>query len=241
MGATLPPVAERLAALPWADLERSLWDTGLAVTDKPVLTDLECEALSRLYASAARFRSRIDMARFRFGIGEYQYFAYPLPDLVADLRTHAYPHLVRVANGWAEALGADERYPSTHDALLARCRDAGQTRPTPLLLRYEAGGYNCLHQDLYGEVVFPLQMLVSLSAPRVDYRGGEFLLVEQRPRAQSVATVAAGPQGAAAFFTTRHRPVRGARGYYRANVRHGVSRVLEGTRYTLGVIFHDAK
>ena len=181
------------------------------------------------------------MARHRFGEGVYKYFAHPLPEPVAALRAHLYPPLARVANAWHEALGVADRFPATHAEFLARCAVAGQTRPTPLLLRYEAGGYNCLHQDLYGAVAFPLQVLCFLDRPGVDYEGGEFVLVEQRPRAQSAASVVGGRQGALVVFTTRTRPVAGARGHYRVNVRHGVSPVRAGVRRTLGVIFHDAE
>jgi hypothetical protein len=181
------------------------------------------------------------MARYRFGIGEYKYFAAPLPPLVEALRVHAYRHLAPVANRWMEALAARERYPAELEDLLARCAERGQTKPTPLLLRYEAGGYNCLHQDLYGDVVFPLQLTCFLSRRGVDYEGGEFLLVEQRPRAQSRGHAFATEQGEIMVFTTRYRPVEGARAHYRAAIRHGVSRVTRGERYTLGVIFHDAK
>jgi hypothetical protein len=181
------------------------------------------------------------MARHRFGEGDYQYFAEPLPALVQELRTETYSRLAPIANRWNDSLGVADRYPATLDAFLAHCTSRGQSRPTPLLLHYEEGGYNCLHQDLYGEVAFPFQLLGFLSRPGEDYEGGEFLLVEQRPRAQSAAEVVPGAQGGLVFFTTRIRPVRGGRGYYRANVRHGVSRVRRGTRYTLGVIFHNAK
>jgi hypothetical protein len=181
------------------------------------------------------------MARYRFGEGDYKYFAHPLPPLVTALREHAYPPLRAIANRWQAALGARERYPEALAELLARCRRKGQTRPTPLLLHYEAGGYNCLHQDLYGEVAFPLQLTCFLSRRDVDYTGGEFLLVEQRPRAQSRGEAIATEQGEIVIFTTRERPVKGARGYYRAAMRHGVSRIHTGRRYTLGVIFHDAR
>jgi len=181
------------------------------------------------------------MERFRFGIGDYQYFANPLPEIVQSLRPRLYPRLAPVANRWTEALGLPERFPGTLGELAAACRKAGQTKPTPLLLHYEVGGYNCLHQDLYGKWVFPFQALFLLSQPGREYSGGEFLLVEQRPRAQSMAEVIAGGQGEMVIFTTRYRPVRGSRGYYRANVKHGVSRVRSGSRYTLGIIFHDAQ
>jgi hypothetical protein len=236
----VPDIKDRLAALDWTAIERSLWEHGYAKTH-PVLTPEECGELIALYPDDGRFRSRVDMARFRFGVGEYKYFAAPLPPLVEALRVYAYPPLAAIANQWEVALGTAVLHPPELGALLARCRKRGQTKPTPLLLHYEAGGYNCLHQDLYGEVVFPLQLTCFLSRRGVDYEGGDFLLVEQRPRAQSKGESIATEQGEILFFTTRHRPVEGARGYYRAAVRHGVSRLTRGERYTLGVIFHDAK
>ena len=240
MTISTPSIADRLAALDWDAIEESLWERGHAESP-PVLTSAECAAVAALYTDDARFRSRVEMARHRFGAGEYKYFAHPLPPVVAELRAHAYPPLARIANRWHEALGVGERHPESPDAFLARCAEHGQTRPTPLLLHYEAGGYNALHQDLYGDVAFPMQLLCFLDRPGVDYEGGEFLLVEQRPRAQSVGEVIAGAQGALVFFTTRVRPARSGRGWYRANVRHGVSRVRRGTRRTLVVIFHDAR
>jgi hypothetical protein len=232
-------IAARMARLDWEALERSLSEWGWAKTP-PLLTPAECAELVALYPDDARFRSRIDMARYRFGVGDYKYFAAPLPPLVVELRRHFYPRLAPVANRWEQALGSRHRYPPDLDGLLALCRRAGQTKPTPLLLHYEAGGYNCLHQDLYGEVAFPLQVTVFLSRRGADYEGGEFLLVEQRPRAQSRGEVIPTEQGEAVIFTTRYRPVAGARGWYRASMRHGVSRVTRGSRYTLGIIFHDA-
>jgi len=231
----------RLEALDWGALERSLWEFGYAKTPQPLLTPDECGELVALYADDARFRSTVDMARFRFGVGDYKYFADPLPPLVQELRTHAYPPLAAVANQWETALGTGVLHPPDLPKLQALCRRKGQTKPTPLLLHYEAGGYNCLHQDLYGDVVFPLQITCFLSRRGVDYTGGDFLLVEQRPRAQSRGEAIATEQGEMLVFTTRHRPVETARGYYRAAVRHGVSRITGGRRYTLGVIFHDAK
>jgi uncharacterized protein len=233
-------IASRLADLDWTSLERSLWDWGYARTP-PVLTAGECAELVALYTDEARFRSRIDMARYRFGIGDYKYFAAPLPPLVQALRTHAYPPLAAIANQFEAALGTATLHPTDLAGLLAVCRRRGQTKPTPLLLHYEAGGYNCLHQDVYGDVVFPLQLTCFLTRRGHDYEGGDFLLVEQRPRAQSRGEAIAPEQGEIVVFATRHRPVQGARGWYRAAMRHGVSRVLRGTRYTLGVIFHDAK
>jgi uncharacterized protein len=236
----VPPIKDRLAALDWSAMERSLWEHGYAKTP-PVLTSDECAQLIALYPDATRFRSRVDMAQFRFGVGEYKYFAAPLPPLVEELRVHAYPPLAAIANQWEVALDTAALHPPELGALLARCRKKGQTKPTPLLLHYETGGYNCLHQDLYGEIVFPLQLTCFLSRRGVDYDGGDFLLVEQRPRAQSKGEAIHTEQGEILVFTTRYRPVEGARGYYRATMRHGVSRLTRGERYTLGVIFHDAK
>ena len=229
--------------LDWPALEASLDERGYAAASTPVLSPDECASLVALYDDEKRFRSRIDMARFRFGEGEYKYFANPLPSIVAKLRQALYPHLATVANAWMERLGEPKQpaYPPTLDEFLKRCAARGQTKPTPLLLRYDAGGYNCLHQDIYGDVAFPLQAVVFLSNPGVDYDGGEFLLVEQRPRAQSMGDIVPATQGGLAIFTTRIRPVRGSRGYYRVQMRHGVTRVHRGRRLTLGVIFHDAK
>jgi len=233
-------IKERLAKLDWPAIEQSLWERGYAKTP-PVLTSSECTELVALYTEESRFRSRIDMARYRFGVGEYKYFADPLPPMVQALRTYAYPPLAAIANRWMEALHIPERYPLDLPKLLAHCREHGQTRPTPLLLSYKTDGYNCLHQDLYGEVVFPLQLACFLSQHGRDYTGGEFLLLEQRPRAQSRGEAITTEQGEMVIFTTRYRPASGARGYYRAQMRHGVSRITSGSRYTLGVIFHNAK
>ena len=234
-------VKQRIDALDWCVAQESLSSRGYAVTP-PILTPAECASVVALYGDDSRFRSHIVMERYRFGIGDYKYFDHPLPEIVATLRTAAYPHLAPVANAWAEALGDDvARYPSEHAAFLKICHKAGQTRPTPLVLHYEAGGYNCLHQDLYGEVSFPLQMVFPLGQQGRDWEGGEFVLVEQQPRAQSKAEVISAGEGQAVIFTTRYRPVKGSRGYYRVNIRHGVSRVHRGSRYTLGIIFHDAK
>jgi len=229
----------RLNRLDWETLERSLWDWGWAKAPA-VLTPDECGELIALYSQEQRFRSRVDMARYRFGVGEYKYFAEPLPPVVAALRAHAYRHLGLVANRWEEALGKRRRYPDELEKFLAECAARGQHKPTPLLLRYEPGGYNCLHQDLYGDIAFPLQLTCVLSRRGVDFTGGESLLVEQRPRAQSRGDAVAVEQGEALIFTTRDRPVRGARGYHRVVTRHGVSRLLSGERYSLGVIFHNA-
>ena len=232
-------IAARVAACDWAVIERDLDEHGYALTP-PLLTPGECAALTLLYDDDRRFRSRIDMVRFRFGVGEYKYFARPLPPLVEAIRVDAYRRLAPIANRWTEALGDLERFPPTLAAFLGHCARQGQKRPTPLLLRYQPGGYNCLHQDLYGAVAFPIQLTFGLNQPGVDYTGGESLLVEQRPRAQSRGEVIVLPQGAALVFPTRHRPIRGSRGWYRATVRHGVSRLHTGKRFTLGVIFHDA-
>ena len=233
-------LTDRLAKLDWAAIEQSLWEWGYARTPA-ILTPDECTGLIALYGDEARFRSRVDMARYRFGLGDYKYFAHPLPPVVADLRAHAYPPLAQIANRWEKALGSRRRHPDDLAGLLAVCRRAGQTKPTPLLLHYEAGGYNCLHQDLYGDVAFPLQITGFLSRRGADYEGGSFLLVEQRPRAQSRGEAIATEQGELVIFTTRDRPARGQRGWHRVTMRHGVSRITAGTRYTLGVIFHDAK
>jgi hypothetical protein len=233
-------LAERLARLDWTAIGASLDEWGHARTPA-LLTPAECGELRALYVEEARFRSRVDMARFRFGVGEYKYFADPLPTIVAGLREHAYAPLAAIANRWETTLKTRVRHPGDLGGLRLLCARRGQTKPTPLLLRYLPGGYNCLHQDLYGEVVFPLQLTVLLSEPGKDFEGGEFLLVEQRPRAQSRGSAVHLDQGEAVIFTTRHRPVSGARGHYRANMRHGVSRLLSGERYTLGVIFHDAR
>jgi hypothetical protein len=232
---------ERVDALDWVALEDSLSARGYSVTES-LLTAEECSQLIALYKDEKRFRSHIIMERYRFGVGDYKYFDNPLPQVVASLRTAAYPHLATIANRWAEALGErNEQYPLHYAGFLNICHKAGQKKPTPLMLHYEAGGYNCLHQDLYGEVSFPLQMVFLLGQEGRDWEGGEFILVEQQPRAQSKAEVVRANQGQAIIFTTRYRPVRGTRGYYRVNLRHGVSRVHRGTRYTLGIIFHDAK
>jgi len=231
---------KRTADLDWEALEQSLWEYGYARTPT-LLSRQECEELIGLYPDDSKFRSRIDMARFRFGVGDYKYFAEPLPEIVQELRSKFYPHLAPVANRWMKALGSKEDYPPTLPEFLERCRKRGQAKPTPLLLHYEKDGYNCLHQDLYGELAFPLQMTCFLNQPGRDYTGGEFLLLEQRPRAQSKAEVIATQQGEIVIFTTRYRPARGTKGFYRVNIRHGVSRVTSGVRYTLGVIFHNAK
>lgn len=234
------PLRERLNRLDWAGIRDSLRESGYAHLPA-ILTAAECERLRRIYGEDRAFRSTVDMERHRFGVGNYRYFGHPLPRIVRELRVHAYGHLVPVANQWAEALRERRRFPKNLTAFLALCRRRGQTKPTPLLLRYEAGGYNCLHRDLYGEVAFPLQLAVFLSRPGVDYEGGAFLLVEQRPRQQSRGEALLPAQGEAVVFATAERPVAGARGAFRAGMRHGVARVTKGQRYTLGVIFHDAR
>lgn len=232
-------VAERIAGLDWVRIRSDLDARGFAPTG-PLLQPDECDALAALYPEAAPFRSHIVMARHGFGQGEYKYFAHPLPDLIGELRAAVYPHLVPVANRWAELLGQGERFPARLDEMLARCHAAGQSRPTPLLLRYQAGDFNCLHQDVYGEHVFPLQLVMCLSQPGQDFEGGEFVVVEQRPRMQSKAEVVPLGKGEAAIFAVRHRPHEGAKGFYRVNLKHGVSRVRSGLRHTCGIIFHDA-
>jgi uncharacterized protein len=241
--ATVPvaeEISERVAALDWTTIAAALDDHGAATTG-PLLRADECTALAGCYDDDARFRSRVIMARHGFGRGEYKYFANPLPETVADLRAALYPPLAEVANRWNAAMGIDIRYPGDLDAFLRRCHRAGQTKPTPLLLQYGPGDYNCLHQDLYGEHVFPLQATILLSQPGRDFAGGEFVLTEQRPRMQSRAEVVALRQGEAVIFPVHHRPVQGTRGTYRVNMRHGVSRLHDGRRHTVGIIFHDAK
>ncbi|OXM64745.1 MULTISPECIES: 2OG-Fe(II) oxygenase [Amycolatopsis] len=228
-----------VAGFDWPALTAELNDTGCALTP-PILSARECRELSALYDDAGRFRSTIDMARFRFGSGQYRYFGYPLPEPVARLRAAFYPHLLPIARDWAAKLGWDAPWPDDLETWLDRCHRAGQIRPTPILLRYRAGDWNALHRDLYGELVFPLQVVIGLDVPGADHTGGEFLLVEQRPRAQSRGTVTQLPQGHALIFTTRDRPVRSSRGWSAAPVRHGVSTVRTGIRHTLGLVFHDA-
>jgi uncharacterized protein len=233
-------IAARVDAIDWAEIGGELNAQGCAVL-KGLLSPDECRAIAALYPDDARFRSRIVMGRHGFGRGEYKYFSYPLPDLIAALRPALYARLADVANRWNEEMGIDIGYPADHDAFLKRCHAAGQSRPTPLLLQYEAGDYNCLHQDLYGEHVFPLQVAILLSEPGRDFTGGEFVLTEQRPRMQSRAEVVPLAQGDAVAFAVHHRPAQGTRGVYRVNLRHGVSRLRTGRRHTVGVIFHDAK
>lgn len=232
-------IADRVAALDWPAITARLDAAGHALTG-PLLSADECAALAALYEQDALFRSRVVMARHGYGQGEYRYFAYPLPETVAELRQAFYPRLAPVANGWRAALGETAPLPATLDEYLAACHAAGQTRPTPLLLKYGPGDYNRLHQDLYGALVFPLQLVVLLSDPARDFSGGEFVLVEQKPRTQSRTAVVTPRQGEAVIFAVHHRPARGTRGVYRAAMRHGVSTLHAGQRFTLGVIFHDA-
>ena len=229
----------RLRVVDWGAIAGELDAYGCAMLDA-LLSPQECRALAGLYPHDALFRSRVVMGRHGFGRGEYKYFSYPLPDAVASLRDTVYPRLVPIANRWNAAMGSEVRYPDTHAAFLQRCHAAGQSRPTPLLLQYGEGDYNCLHQDLYGEHVFPLQIAVLLSEPGRDFSGGEFVLTEQRPRMQSRVEVLPWRQGDAVIFAVHQRPVPGTRGSYRVNLRHGVSRVRSGHRHTLGIIFHDA-
>ena len=233
-------MGDRVRRLDWERLSRDLDSSGNAVITG-LLSAAECRSLAGLYGARGAFRSRVVMGRHGFGRGEYQYFSYPLPAEVAASRTALYPYLVPIANRWNVTMGIDVRFPGAHREFLTRCHEAGQTQPTPLLLEYQAGDFNCLHQDLYGEHVFPLQVAVLLSQPGVDFTGGEFVMTEQRPRMQSRAEVVPLGLGDAVIFAVRYRPVQGTRGVYRVNLRHGVSRLRSGQRHTLGIIFHDAK
>ena len=229
----------RVAAYDWQALADELGNYGCAVL-RDFLSPEECRAIAALYPDESLFRSHIRMARHGFGKGEYRYFKYPLPDLLACLRMALYPHLAVVANEWSARMGVDDRYSGDHASFLKRCQDAGQTRPTPLLLQYVQGDFNCLHQDLYGDLAFPIQVTILLSEPGTDFTGGEFVLTEQRPRMQSRVEVVPLRQGDAVAFAVHNRPVKGSKGNYRVNLRHGVSRIRSGVRHTLGIIFHDA-
>ena len=231
---------DRVAAFDWSNLTAQLDGFGNAVIEG-LLTPEQCRGIAELYPHEEQFRSHIRMARHGFGKGEYRYFKYPLPDLISGLRTALYPRLAFVANAWNERMGVDLRYPEKHAEFLKQCHDAGQTRPTPLLLQYVPGDFNCLHQDLYGDLAFPLQVAILLSEPGKDFSGGEFVLTEQRPRMQSRAEVVPLKQGDAVIFAVHNRPVQGTKGTYRINLRHGVSRLRSGKRHTVGIIFHDAK
>jgi hypothetical protein len=236
----ITPLSARIAGIDWDALTKRLDDEGFATTG--VLLDIdECAAFAAVYNDDTRFRKRIVMEQHNFGVGEYKYFDYPLPRPVQALRQTFYPRLASIANDWARALGEKSSFPAALSDYLARCHAAGQNRPTPLVLKYAAGGYNCLHQDLYGDLVFPLQLTLLLSSPGRDFEGGEFLLTEQRPRMQSRGSVVQLRQGEAVIFPVRYRPVRGKRGSYRVAMRHGVSTIRKGRRLTLGIIFHDAK
>lgn len=241
--ASLVPVVQaaekRLEKYNWSEFADELSTYGCAVL-KTILTPEECLEIAKLYTHEEHFRSHVHMARHGFGKGEYRYFKYPLPNLIGGLRTALYPHLADVANVWNERMGIDQRYPDTHEDYLMQCHDAGQTRPTPLLLQYAAGDFNCLHQDLYGDLAFPLQIAFLLSEPDKDFTGGEFVLTEQRPRMQSRVEVVPLRQGDAVAFAVHNRPVQGTKSNYRVNLRHGVSRVRTGKRHTVGIIFHDA-
>jgi uncharacterized protein len=233
-------MAERLRAIDWEQVSHDLDAQGNAKVER-LLSREECQRLAALYPHDELFRSRVVMARHGFGRGEYQYLKYPLPELIAALRTTIYPYLVPIANRWNTAMGIQIRYPAKHAEFIVRCHRAGQTKPTPLLLQYGMDDYNCLHQDLYGEHVFPLQLTILLSEPQKDFTGGEFVMTEQRPRMQSRPEVVPLQQGDAVVFAVHHRPVRGTRDIYRVSLKHGVSRVRSGHRHTLGVIFHDAQ
>ena len=224
----------------WQAISAALDREGWAVLEG-LLAPAECRSIAASFDDKDQFRSTVVMARHGFGRGEYRYFAYPLPPRIAQLRETLYPHLAPIANRWHETLQIETRFPPSHRAFLKRCHEAGQTRPTPLLLRYGPGDYNCLHQDLYGEHVFPLQVAVLLSEPDKDFTGGEFVLTEQRPRMQSRAAVVPLKQGDGVLFAVNQRPVQGSRGAYRVTMRHGVSALRSGQRHTLGIIFHDAK
>lgn len=233
-------IETRTQSVDWDRIMHDLDSHGAAVFQQLLSSD-ECASLAALYSNDHLFRSRVVMARHGFGRGEYKYFAYPLPDIIHRLRSDLYPSLAPVANRWNDAMAIDVRYPDQHADFLKRCHKAGQAKPTPLLLKYSEGDYNCLHQDLYGEHVFPIQVAILLSEPETEFTGGEFVLTEQRPRMQSRAEVISLRQGDAVAFAVHHRPVQGTRGFYRVNLRHGVSRLRFGQRYTLGIIFHDAK
>jgi hypothetical protein len=237
---TRAPIGERVGEIDWTRIAARLDERGFATIGR-MLDAGECRAVAGLYDDESRFRSRVVMARHGFGRGEYQYFRYPLPEVVSDLRQSLYPRLAPIANRWNEAMRIEARFPPTLAEFLESCHAAGQTRPTPLLLRYGAGDFNALHQDLYGEHVFPLQVAFLLSEPSKDFEGGELVLTEQRPRMQSRASVVPLRQGDAVVFAVNYRPVRGTRGFYRVTMRHGVSELRSGRRHTLGVIFHDAK
>ncbi|MFS0555368.1 2OG-Fe(II) oxygenase [Brevibacillus sp. 179-C9.3 HS] len=234
------PLTKRIAALDWNSLHQELDEQGYAVFPS-LLSSSACEEIIETYGQDHFFRNTIQMARYRFGEGEYRYYQAPLPSVLQELREGFYPMLAQTANRWLELLGQEPIYPATLAAFLTQCHEQGQLRSTPLILKYEAGGYNCMHQDMYGEVFFPFQVVFALNQKEKDYTGGEFLLMEQRPRAQSRGHVITLEQGAGLIFPTSYRPVKGTRGHYKNTLRHGVSTITSGTRYSLGIIFHDAK
>lgn len=237
---SLEQIEKAIDSLAWPTMIEELSKSGFAVTEQ-ILSQAQCLEIASWFDDKERFRSTINMEQHRFGKGVYMYFAYPLPELIAHIRTHAYPHLAACANSWNQVLNLPINYPESHKSFLDECHRAGQSRPTPLLLKYETGDYNCLHQDLYGEILFPIQMAILLSEPGRDFEGGEFVLAEQRPRAQSKIEVVPLRQGQAVIFAVNHRPVVGSRGTYRVTLRHGVSKLRRGSRFTLGIIFHDAR
>jgi hypothetical protein len=230
---------QQIDNLDWQEITGRLNNNGYVILDN-ILNDAECDNLEQQYDDKSLYRKTIVMERYRFGLGEYKYFSYPLPGIIERLRQNSYPRLAPIANKWMEVLGSATRFPPVHSELLEQCHAHGQTRPTPLILKYGKGGYNTLHQDLYGDIFFPMQMVLFLDEPGEDYQGGEFVLIEQRPRAQSKAIVLKPRKGDILIFTTSFRPVKGSRGYYRVNMKHGVSEVTSGNRHTLGIIFHDA-
>jgi len=230
---------ETIEKLDWNAISNQLNEYGYALVKK-VITGDECDQLAKGYDQTNLYRKTINMERYRFGPGEYKYFNYPLPLIIEEIRNHVYPHLAPVANNWMRVLNINKQFPEIHKELLDECHAHQQTRPTPLILRYDKGGYNTLHQDLYGDIYFPMQLVLFLDEPGKDYDGGEFVLIEQRPRAQSKAIVLKPGKGSMLIFTTNFRPVKGAKGYYRVNMKHGVSEVTSGRRHTLGIIFHDA-
>lgn len=232
-------IIEQLQAKNWEEITDKLNGNGFALVEK-VLSPEACKALIDLYQVKETYRKTVVMERYRFGLGEYKYFQYPLPQIIADIRKTVYPYLAKVANKWMEVLNIDQHFPLEHEVLKAQCHDAGQTKPTVLILKYGEGGFNTLHQDLYGDIYFPMQLVLFLNEPDEDYSGGEFVLTEQIPRAQSKANVLKPRRGDMLLFTTNFRPVKGNKGYYRVNMKHGVSPLHGGSRYTLGIIFHDA-
>ncbi len=232
-------IVERLQAINWEETTEMLNSTGFAIL-KNVLSPTQCDSLIKLYDAENTFRKTVVMERYRFGLGEYKYFNYPLPPLITTIRETVYPNLAKIANKWMQVLNIDKDFPNVHEQLKAQCHASGQTKSTILILKYGEGGFNTLHQDLYGDLFFPMQMVLFLNEPEVDYTGGEFVLTEQTPRAQSKVNVLNSGKGDMLIFTTNFRPVKGSKGYYKVNMKHGVSTIHSGNRYTLGIIFHDA-